>query len=320
MSHDLQAAAAKTPEERARAILALTEDLRRELFRAAQQGQPAELDVLAALYRQSLACGLAESVRQTPAERRAALEAEMSAALDQARREAQGLARRLPAQAAAPVTLAGEAAGSAAMRWREQPVPLLPPIDVSRPETMLAVLVSRSAALGPDADAVARTAHCTDLADQLAASIVSASERGETEWADRLSQQLPAVTERAAFQLHEASQAELSDARRAELTRVAERFAASAESLEQKLLQLPAPARAGLQRALEASRRGRETAEQAMRGGPPAHAKAASKSDKAGFVPPGLQKGLGRKGGEDDEDRREAEREARERAREKADD
>jgi|GEM_PF-6548958 len=321
VEHDLQLSAAQTPDDRARVMLALSEDLRREMFRAAEQGQP-DLEMLAALYQQTLAGGLDNNVRSAPADRRAALEAELAAALEHASREAQQLAPRLSSHTGAQVSLVGESARTAVDRWRrshESPASETPVANgaLARPETMLAMLVTRGSAIRSDADAVELSEHSAELAEQLMSSIVSASDQGQTEWAQQLSQQLPAVADRAAANLKVADAAVLSAEKRADLDRIAEQFDASTRAMEQKLERLPAPARAGIQRAIEASRFGRERAAQARQGHPAARAGGAKGPPGKAGGPPGLRKGKGADSDDQDEARREAKEQQRERIKER---
>ncbi len=140
----------------------------------------------------------------------------------------------------------------------------LPPVNGGQP--LLAALVSGGLRLAEESDPLRRAEVSSALAGLLAQAIVLLSARGDAEQADELGTAMGELLYvGVTSNLDRVAATAPPGARAAEAEQVRRRAAQAQAVLEQNLEQATGPARAGLQRALQASRHG---AERAAQGGP----------------------------------------------------
>src|SRR5262249_53783156 len=129
----------------------------------------------------------------------------------------------------------------------------------SRP--LLAALVCHGLRLADEADPLHRAAICSEVAEILAPNIVVLSMQGNAQETRDLGASMGDLVERGvASNLEQVEDAEPTEAQQEQAERIRRRTAQAAEVLEQNLAQAPPAARAGLQRAIEASGKGRDKA------------------------------------------------------------
>jgi hypothetical protein len=300
LAHDLRLARTLLPAEQLQALAAMAWDLRGEAIRLARQGPAQDLPLVAGLYEQVVWRGLVGRARALPAGQRAACLPALAGQLAEGEREMGRLAGEvLPAvgEYLAGMASANREAGQFFRDGAAGPAPAPKPLSDDPSCPLLAALVRDGLRLAEEQTPLRRAGCCADLADRLARSIALASAGPDPEQAARLGRCLGDVLDDGvAGNLARVRVEDLDEAQRVELEQVHQRAGRATAVLEGNLAQAPAAAQPGLRRALEASRHGREQAENAGKGkgkGRPDHPGPPGKRGKEGpgkgkpFVPPG---------------------------------
>jgi hypothetical protein len=291
IERDLRLANAASPAERFQLLADLSDDLRSEAFRLAREGRTEELRLTAELYGQVVRFGLLAQAAKLPPAERLPLVASVQKRLRATEQEADQLAQGMLPYLAEPVRALRTAAQEA-----QQVLEAPPAVEPNRPPpprpapTLVAVLVHHGLKLAAEDDLLRRAEYCTDVADQLVDSILTATAAGDVDQAGQLGERLGQVIERGvAPNLGRAFPADLHDPRVQQWDEVVARVGRALDVLQRNLDQAPAPARAGLERALNAPQFARwKHLENEWKRVPPGHSRARLPKGK-GKGPPGVK-------------------------------
>jgi hypothetical protein len=164
------------------------------------------------------------------------------------------------AQDALRTLKAAALAATALLRGERPPADDLPPLQIplvsGSTRDLVGLLVAEGVRLAEEGDPLRRADYCLDLGDQLVQTILQVAAASDAEEARLLGEHLGDVLARGVAANLKRAEVE-GDARRlAEYQRLGERGVKVAAVLRQKLDQAPRRSRIGLERAVEAARRG----------------------------------------------------------------
>jgi hypothetical protein len=292
---DVRLAHALTPAEQIDTLMEMADDLRGEAVRLAdpRSGAPGsadELALLAELYGQVVRRGIGGRARVLPREARLALVPSLVQRLQRTEKDLTVLSENLLPARAHYLQPISRSAQEVAVQLREEPK--APPghpeaINWTGARPLLATLVLAGLRLAEEPDPLRRAEVASDLAQQLALTVALVSAEDDSQQVAELGSTLGHLMEQGvAGNLDRAEEADPKGSRRAEAEQVRQRAAQATATLERNLAHAPPAARAGLQRALEASeqawnRKDNGKAKGKGASGAPGHAP---------FIPPGLRK------------------------------
>jgi hypothetical protein len=263
LGHDLRLAGTFKPAEQFQVLAELARDLGAEALRQAGVEHSDSLAVVSLGYAQVVRRGLVGRIRAVPAENRPRLVAPVVKELQQTGSAADRLARdAAPDARDALRTLRAAAETAVALLHGERPpADDLPPLQIpavaGSPRDLVGALVAEGIRLAEESDPLRRADCCADVGDELVATILQVAAADDAEQAQQLGQHLGEVLARGVVPNLRRAEAAGNDARRlAEYRRVGERGLKAAAVLRQKLDQAPPRVRVGLERAVEAARRG----------------------------------------------------------------
>lgn len=253
VEQDVRLAAATTPAEQLTHLARLADVLRGEALRLAKVGPHEELPVVADLYGRVLREGVMGRVRAIPKERRPVQVAQLAADLRSDRDELFAAAKGAGPIVSDCLNSLGEAARETGQTLLDPPA-AAPTAAPPPAPSLLAAIVLAGLRLGEAPDALTRADICSELAEQLAQALPLLPAGQKTEPLAPLGAQLGALLAKGV----DANLQTVTKPAGPAAPKVAEvrnRLDRTCAVLRRNLERAPAPARAGLRHALEASGR-----------------------------------------------------------------
>lgn len=305
VKHDVRLAEAMSVEEQLDTLNLLAGDLKDEAFRLVQQGSPGETPMVVRLYEQVLRNGLVRRAVSLPEDKKAAIVGDIVRKLRSTDEEVRLLARNsLPVVAGMlkPIGNAARESSNLLEAGRSAEEIIFPETSLGSSTPLLVSLVLQGLKLADENDPLRRADLCSELALFLAPNVVLLSARGDEQLAGEMGACLGELLDRGVEKnLGRAESADAKGSRLEESQAVRGRSEQAVVILEQNLSSASPEARAGIERAVEASNSKHDRTKKAGKGkGKPEHSGTpSSRGDKnetgdspsgKSFVPPGLQK------------------------------
>ncbi|HXG09648.1 MAG TPA: hypothetical protein VNK04_07655 [Gemmataceae bacterium] len=255
VKHNLSLANTSHPEMQLQVLTSMAGDLQAEACRLAKQGPHEELLLVVRLYEHVLRQGLIGRARSLPPGQRRELLPPVVKLLQESAVTVEQTARDVPPAVAEFLRPMGAVARDVSdTLTNEEKLTAEPPGTLTlpfatgsgTPRTLFAVLVVQGVLLAEDNDPLRRAYYCSDMADQLALSLLIASQRGDHERVSVLGTQLNTVMDQGvAANLARLRKENPDDPRLKELERVIQRTARAVEALEKELAQASSQGNAG---------------------------------------------------------------------------
>jgi hypothetical protein len=305
LESDLRLAEVSTVRDQFQALSHMAGDLQAEALRLAREGSADDLLLVGWLYERVVCTGLAGRARVLSPQHQQETLPPVVKQLQETAETADRIAEEAPADLRNSLRAMGSAAREASQLLMTDRSPARPPpsgwvspgaVRQGTPRALLGALVMQGLRLAETDDPLRRADCCSDIADNLVQTILVASATGDTEQASWLGKHLGEVMDRGVERnLARAQVIDAEGARKAEVERVSQRSAQATAALERNLERAPAAARAGLQRALEASGHGERNGQES-RGKGKGKNKGKGKGNRPAALEPEEPKGLPQKG------------------------
>jgi hypothetical protein len=253
---DVRLAGPSPEEERLDVLTRLAGGLKDEAVRLARDGPSEDVQLLGALSAHLLRRGVVGGAARLPAEKKPGLVPPLVRRLRDTEAEIDGCCRDALPVVADMLRPIGAAARESAERIEAGRGPAgdgADPAAAGPAPPLISVLVTHGLRLAEEADPVRRADLSADLASLLAPAIVLLSAGGDDEGAEELGDCMGDLLGwGVGDNLKQAEADGLPAPRQAEAEKVRERSAEVMAGLERNLAQVPAPARDGIQRAVQA--------------------------------------------------------------------
>ena len=263
LDSDLRLAAAVTAPEQLAALADIAGELSAEALRLAHEGPAADVLLVSELYERVVWQGLVKRAQSLPADAQEELLPPLTAQLAETARAADGA----PALAGAAPGLrvlanAAREAGRSLSAQTPPPEPRAPAWQPARTgllRDLLGAVVVEGLRLAEADDPLRRADCCTAVAEHLVQGILLAAADGDADRSECLGGFLGSVMDRGvAVNLERFHATEPPALRRAEAEQIGGRSAQAMEVLQRNLAQAPPAAQAGLEKALNASKKDKE--------------------------------------------------------------